>query len=151
MYGNQAHFFAFLHQIVDDFFGGFGNGAHRNDNTFGVGRAVIGEGFVFTAGQLVDFLHITGNDIGHCLIKGIERFPVLEEMIGVFGHSPHYGFIGIHGASPESSQRFPVDQRRQILGIEHLDFLHFVRSTETVEEVHERHPAFNGSQMGNSR
>ncbi len=151
MYRNQAHFFAFLHQIVDDFLGGFGNGTHRNNDTFSTGCAVIGEGFVFTSGQLGDFLHIISNDIRHYLIIRIECFPVLEEMVGVFGHTAHNGLVRIHGTGPESSQGFLVNQRRQIFGFEHFDFLYFVRGAETIEKIHKRHPAFDGSQVGNSR
>src|SRR5699024_9891180 len=53
-------------------------------------------------------------------------------------------------ACTEFSQGFLIDKRSEIVVFQHFDLLDFVRSTETVEEVHERNARLDGSQVGNT-
>ena len=44
----------------------------------------------------------------------------------------------------------PIDQFFIDIVVHDFDFLHFVGSTETIEEMEERHPGFDGRQMGHT-
>ena len=63
---------------------------------------------------------------------------MLEEVVGVFSHTTGYRIHRIQCAGTEFSQSFLINQRSKIFVFQHFDLLDFVRSTETIEEVHER-------------
>ena len=64
---------------------------------------------------------------------------MLEEGIGVLGHTAHNRFLGVQSAGAELGQSLLVDERSQVFVVESFDFLNLVRSTETVEEVDKRY------------
>ena len=68
MNGNQTNLFALSHLIVDHFADSFGNRTHSDDDVFCIGSTIVSERFVFATGNLRDFLHIIGYDIGHCIV-----------------------------------------------------------------------------------
>ena len=63
---------------------------------------------------------------------------MLEEVVGVFSHTTGNRLHRIQCTGTEFSQSFLVDQRSEVVVFQHFDLLDFVRSTETIEEVHER-------------
>ncbi len=75
---------------------------------------------------------------------------MLEEDIAVFVGTTHSGMFGVQRMVAERLNGIPIHHFSQILVIPHVDLLDFVRRTETVEEVDERHFAFNRGQVRNS-
>ena len=56
--------------------------------------------------------------------------------------------VGVQRPATEGVQRILVDQAGQFVIFDHFNLLRFVRSTETVKEIEERHAAFDRRQMG---
>ena len=75
---------------------------------------------------------------------------MLEEVVGVLGHTACNGLVRSQLALAELSQCFLVDERSQIFIVQSFNFLDFVRSTETVEEIQERHAGLDGCQVSHA-
>ena len=75
---------------------------------------------------------------------------MLEEVVGVFSHTTGYRIHRIQCAGTEFSQSFLINQRSKIFVFQHFDLLDFVRSTETIEEVHERNAWLDSRQVSNT-
>ncbi len=73
---------------------------------------------------------------------------MLEEYIGVFGHSASHGSVGVEASLAELGESFTVEQRSELVGVEAFDFLYLMGSPESVEEIDERHAAFYGCEVG---
>ena len=101
-----------------------------------------------TSGNLIDLVHVFLDNRRHSIIKRIRRLTMLEEMVGVFGHTACHRFHRVQCTGAEIGQRLSIDQRSQILPFKHFDLLNFVRRTETVEEVDERNTRLNRRKMG---
>ena len=81
------------------------------------------------------------------LIERIASLAVLEEVVGVLGHTAHNRIHGVHGAVAEFGQSLLVDKRSQVFIVQLLDFLDFVRGAEAVEEVDKRHACLQRGKM----
>ncbi len=57
------------------------------------------------------------------------------------------GWSGLSALLPECVDRVPVEQLVQILVVDDLDLLDFMRGTEAVEEMQEGHPALDGREV----
>ena len=66
---------------------------------------------------------------------------MLEEHVGVLGHTAGHGSVGTEGSGAEFLQRFAVQEGCEVFLRKSLDFLDFMRGAETVEEIDERHTA----------
>jgi len=75
---------------------------------------------------------------------------VLEEYIAVLGHAAAHGSLGRKAALAEAGESLAVEQRFELILLEHLDFLDFVGCAETVEEVYEGNRRFDGGQVGDA-
>ncbi len=150
VYRNEAHLLALGQHVVDGFLGGLGNGTHGDDDAVGILGAIVVEQVVFTAGDFRNLGHVFLHDFGHGLIVAVAGLAVLEENVAVFSHAAGYGSLGSEGAAAELCQRVAVEKRSQVILLKHLDFLDFVRGTETVEEVYERYARLDGRQVGDA-
>ncbi len=74
---------------------------------------------------------------------------MLEEDVSVFSTSAKYGMLGIQSSGAESGHGVFIDHFIEHVVVPDLDLLDLVRSTESVEEVDERHSAFDRGQVGN--
>ena len=64
VYLQEAHLLALGVQMVGDLLCAAAHGAHGHDDALGVGRAVVVEQVVLTAGQLADLSHVVLHDVG---------------------------------------------------------------------------------------
>ena len=147
VYRNQTYFFTFACQIIDRFTSSFCYRTHSDDNPICILSSIIIEQSVFTTCNLADFVHVFFYNSRYCIIERIRRFSVLEEVIRILSHTTSYRFLRIQGTSTELSQSFLIDQRSQIFVIQFLDFLNFVRSTETIKEVNKWYTRFQCCQV----
>ena len=100
--------------------------------------------------DFADFVHVFFYDSRNCFIEVIARFSVLEEVVGVFSHTACNRVVRIQRAFTEFCQSLLINQTCQIFILQHFNFLDFVRSTETIEEVDEWHARFDSSKMSYS-
>ena len=84
---DQAHLFAGGVKGFHRFVGGFGAGAHHDDDALGFRIAHIIEEPVLTAGACGEFIHGFLHGFRAGLINGINGFASLEENIGVLRRS----------------------------------------------------------------
>ena len=147
---DQAYLFAFGYQVIHGFLGSFCAGTHHNDDSVGIGSAIVVEQMVAAAGEFVDFLHVVFYSIrngSHSLVAG---FPALEEDIRVYGGAAGSRMFRVQSVFAEGPDGIVVYQRPQVFVIQSINLLDFVGSTEPIKEMQHRHPAVDGSQVGNS-
>ena len=144
----QTDLFAFGVQVVDGFLDHVADRTHRDDDAVGVFGAVIVEQVILAAGHFADFCHIFLDDAGDGLIVEIGDFALLEVNVRILGGAANHRMVGVQRPATEGVQRILVDQAGQFVIFDHFNFLRFVRSTETVKEIEERHAAFDRRQMG---
>ena len=90
----HADFFAAVNQIAHGFIGGFHTGTHQHDDPFCIGRADIIEQVVFPPDDTGKFVHRFLNDVRGYQIVRVDRFPRLEEDIGVLCRAANGGAVG---------------------------------------------------------
>ena len=137
-------------KIVDNLASGLCNGTHADDDILGIGSAVIGEWSIVASGQFLNLLHIVIHNVGHSLIVLVADLTMSKEGVGILGHTTHNGMLGVEGTGTELGQCLLVNEGSEVVVIETLDFLNLMRSTEPIEEIHERYTALYGCQMGNT-
>ncbi len=146
---DKTDFFAFCHQVVDNFFGNVANGAHRDDDSVGIGSAVVVEEFIVGAEFGIDFVHVGFYDGRKCIVVGVAGFSVLEEDITVLGRAAKCGMFGVQSTVTESTDSVHVNHFGEVFVIPSGNFLNFVRGTETVKEVQERNASLDGGKVCN--
>ena len=134
-------------QIVNSLLDRFGSRAHDNDNFFCVRRTVVVEQLVVAAGQLVNFVHVVLNGVGHDSGLDVCALLALEVNVGVYVVAAVGRVLRVERLTAELLERLLVDQAAQVFVIEGLDALHLVRGAEAVEAVHERIARLDGRQM----
>ena len=135
-------------QIVHSLLHGLTGGAHHYDDFLRVGRAIVIEQLVVTAGELVDLIHIVLNGIGQGVGLDVSALLALEVDVRVDIVAAVGRVLRVQGRTAERLQRLLIHKATQVLIIQCLDALHLVRGTETVKAVHEGVPAADGRQMG---
>ena len=144
----NAQFGAFGVQVVDGFFHRFGARTHNHDNLFGISRADIVDDMILTAGNLGKLVHFFLNDAFYLVIVRIAGFAALEEDVRVLrGTADNRSFrtqsvFGVEGIV------HTLEHCSQIVVGKHFDFFDFVRSAETVKEVHERNARTQSRSLG---
>ena len=137
-------------QIVDDFLGNVADGAHSDDNTICVGSAVVVEQLVVGAELGVDFVHVLLDDLGHSVVVLVASLTMLEEDVAVFVGTAHDRALGVERTLAERFDSVHVAHFLEVGVVPGFNLLDFVGGTETVEEVDERHSAFDSGEVGNS-
>lgn len=107
---DKADFFALFVAVVDDFLDAFGDGTHSDNDVFGIGGAVIGEGLVVASGKFGNFGHVSGDDVGDGLMEGVAGLAGLKEDIGVLGGAPCDGVLGVEGSGTKCAERLLIEQ-----------------------------------------
>ena len=97
----EAHFLAFGRQVVNNLADGFRYRTHSDDDALGIGSTIVVEQAIFAARDFADLLHVILYDGRYSLIERIASLAVLEEVVGVLGHTTHNGIHGVHGAAAE--------------------------------------------------
>ena len=144
---DESDLFALCGKMVDGLASGFGSATHEHNDAVGILGTIVAEELVTAAGDFANLMHIFFHNLGNALVVGVAAFAMCEECVGVLCHTACNGTFGGEGTLTECSKCFLVNQRRELLGLEHLNLLDFVRSTESVEEVNERHTALDGCEV----
>ena len=144
---HHAHLAALSVQVVHGLLHGLAGGAHHHDDFLRIGRAVVVEQLVITAGELVDLVHVVLDGVGQGIGLDVGAFLALEVDVGVHVVAPVGGMLRVQGLMAEGLQGLLIHQTTEILIVQSLDPLHLVRGAEAVEAVHEGIPAADGGQM----
>ena len=152
---DQTVFLALCVQFIDAFFYRFRARAHDYDNVFGVFCSDVIKQMIFSSCQRRNFVHHFLYDVGRRVIVTICGFSVLEVSIAVLRRAALYGMFGIERARLEFGnvfvQSFFLEYGFHFLIIDRIDLTHFMRSTESVEEVDERHARTERGKVRNKR
>ena len=146
----NPHLFAGGIDGVSHIFTDIGNGTDGDNDTVRVRRAVVVEEVICPPRNGADLIHIALHDIGKRVIKRVGRLAVLEVDIGIFRCAADDGPVRIQRTGAECGESFLVDERFQFVVLHDFHFLYFMACAESVEEIDERHAAFNGRQVGNA-
>ncbi|MPN21286.1 hypothetical protein SDC9_168665 [bioreactor metagenome] len=135
---NDSDFFAFSVEIVNSFFCGLAGRPHKNYNTLGIRSTIIVERMILSSCNFGDLIHIFFDDIRKICVETVCCFFCLEVYIRVLSSTFLVGVLRIQSTIFKSFYCIPINKFCQIIIIHQLDFLNFVRSSETIEEVDER-------------
>ena len=127
---------------------GAGARAHHHHDPLGVGRPVVVEQVVRTAGELREPVHRPLHDLRDDRVEGVRRLAGLEEHIGVLGGPAEHRVVGRQGPIAMRPDEVVVDEVAQHLVRQRADHVHLVRGPEAVEEVQERHAALERGRVG---
>ena len=140
---------AYFVQVGDGFFDGFAGRTHSNDHIGCIFSADVVEEFVFSAGDSCDFVHVFLDDGGSCIVELVDRFAALEVDVTILGADFGDGLFGTESAFAEFLDVFVIHEFRDVFVRDFFEFVDFVRSTETVEELEERNFGFVSCQVSN--
>ena len=76
-------------------FRGLHTGAHKNDDAFGVGRAVIIEQLILATNDSSEPIHFTLHDTGHGGVERVDGFARLKVGIWILRRTPHHRMVWI--------------------------------------------------------
>ena len=144
----QAHFFALVHQMVDDLLGRIAHRAHGDDDALGLRVAIVVEQAVVCACQLVDAAHGVLHHGGQRLVVGVGGFLGLEEDVGVLRRAAQGGVFGIQRAGAIVGNGLAVEHAVELLVAPHRHLLDLMGGAKPVEKVQEGDAALDGRQMG---
>ena len=142
---DQANFFALALQVFNCLFCNVSKRTHADNNIFSVFSTVVVERFVCTACDCRNFVHVVSNDIRHSVVEFVASFCVLEVNVRVFCSTADFRMIRIQSTFTERFDCIPINEFFVVFEVHDFNFLDFVRSTETIEEVNERQRTFNSS------
>ena len=144
---NKTNFFAFFSKIVDNFFSNITDRTHGNDNTVSIRSTVVIEKTIVCTKFFVDFVDVFFYNGRKSIISRVTGFTVLEENVTIFMGTAHCRMFRIQSMSTEFLYSIHIEHIFKISIIPSFDFLDFVRSTETVEEVDESNFTFQSSKV----
>ena len=136
---------------IDGFFGGFGAGAHDDDDALGVGGAVVVEQVIGAAGLRGKAIHDRLHNARNRRMEGSAGFARLEEDVGILRGAANEGAVGAERVLPELDDVFVVDQRADGLVADGENLADFVRGAEAIEEMNERNARFEGGDLRDER
>ena len=146
---HHADLAALCVQVIDRFLDRLGGRAHDDDDFLCVRCAVVVEQLVIAAGQLVNFIHIVLDGVGHdsgldvCALLALE-IDVRVDIVAAVGR-----VLRVERLTAELLERFLVNETAQVLVIKGFNALHLVRGTEAVEAVHKCVTRLDGRQVSN--
>ena len=147
MHSDETELLASLVLLVDDGLDDVVDGAHGDDDISGILGAVVNERSVLTARDLGHLLHVLGHDVGQSVVVLVLQFAGLEVDVRVLGGTTGYRVLRIQSALTIFLQSLVVNQLAKLLHISSLNLLNFMRGAEAVEEVYERHAAFDSGEV----
>ena len=150
MYTHQADFFTLLVEVVDRFLYSLADRTHGDDDAVSIFSAIVVEQVMFTARDFGQVCHGLFYEFRQSLIELVGRLAFLEVYVRILRGTADNRMVRIQRPAAEFFNRLPVENLAQIIIVHNFDFLNLMRGTETVEEVNERHTAFNSHEMGYS-
>ena len=152
---DKAVLLALCVELVDGFFHRLGARAHDDDDLFGVGSAHIVKQVVASARERVHLVHHLLHDGGRRKVVAVRRLAVLEVGVAVLRGAALNGMLGVEGACAEFrhvlGKALLVEDRLHLLIGNDVDLGDFVRGTEAVKEIDERHACAERGQMRHER
>ena len=148
---DKADLFAVCVHVIDNFFGNVADRAHCDDDSVGIGCAVVVEELIVGAELGIDLVHVFFHDSRQCVIVLVAGFSVLEEDIAVFSGTAKNRRFRIEGTFSERLDSVHIDHFLKICIVPNFDLLDFVRRTEAIEEVDKRNTTLNGGKVSHSR
>ena len=145
----KTNFFAFFSKVVDNFFSNITDRTHGNDNAVSIRSTVVIEKTIVCTELFVDFVDVFFYNGRKSIVSRVAGFAVLEENITVFVRTTHCRMFRIQGMSTEFLYGIHVEHVFKISIIPSFDFLDFMRSAETVEEVDESNFTFQSGKVSN--
>ena len=136
-----------LRQPLHRLMGAFGPGTHQDDHPVGLGVAEIIKQPVLAPGNAGKPVHHGFKFVRKRLIERVDGLPGLEEGVRVLGGAPNHWPVRRHPAATMRFHPFVRYQRLQILITERCNLGNFMGGPEPIEEMHHRHPAFQGHGM----
>ena len=147
----DADFLATGDQDLGGLGGGFGTGAHDNDDPLGIGRADVLEQVVAAAGHGRELVHFGGDDVRALIVPGITGLAGLEEYVGILGRAANHRMVGVEATVAMGGDGVFVDQLAQLVVGQRGDLRDFMAGAEAIEEVHEGDAALERGGMGDGR
>ena len=144
---DDANFFAVPVEIINGFLHSLADGTDSDNNAVGVGRAVIIEDVVNSAGDFGNVRHSFFDDVGQGVIIFVDGLADLEVNVWVGSGAANDGMVGIESAAAEIIYRVEVGDFRKVGVVDCFDFLNFVGSAEAVEEINEGNPAVDSGEV----
>ena len=144
----EADFFAAGGESLDGFVGGFGAGAHHDDDALGVGSADVIEKMIGAADDLGELVHGGLDFVGGGVVDGIDGLAHLEEDVGILRGAAKNGMIGRESALAMLEDAIHIDHGAEIVVVEDFDLVDLVRGAEAVEEMEEGDAGFERGGMG---
>ena len=142
-------FLALLQQPLHRLMGAFGPGTHQDDHPVGLGVAEIIKQPVLAPGNAGKPVHHGFKFVRKRLIERVDCLPGLEEGVRVLGGAPNHWPVRRHPAATMRFDLFVRYQRLQILVTERCNLGNLMGGPEPIEEMHHRHPAFEGHGVAN--
>ena len=138
-------------QPLHRFMGAFGPGTHQDDHSVGLRVPNIIKQTVLPTGDTGETVHHGFKLPRECLIEGIDGLPGLEEGVRVLGGAANHWPVRCHPAAAMCFNSVVRYQRLQILVTERRNLGDFMGGAKAVEEMHHRHPAFQGDGVADGR
>jgi len=152
---DHADLFALLGHQIHGFFGNFSARTHQNDHALRIGRAVVVEQMIGTAGLRGKAVHHRLHNAWNRGMEWVAGLAGLEEHVGILRRAADDGAIGAQGVLPEIDNVLVVHHGADGFVADGQNLAHFVRSAEAVKEMNERNAGFkrgnlrHQSQIGN--
>ena len=151
VYWNQTYLFAVGIHHVYYLTDRFSYRTHRNNHAVGIFSSVIVEQIIFSACDYSQFIQVFFYYFRNSIVKRIWSLASLEVDIRILSSTSGYRSFRIQSSLTEIGQSLLVNQRNNVFLCQSFNFLNFVWSSETIEEVHKRNTGLQSSQVSHSR
>ena len=145
---HETDLFALGVEVLDGVTDGAGRRTHRNNHAFCISSTDVVHDVVLTASVASNLVHVLLDNFRNLGVERVHRFAALEVNVRVLCGTAHGRAVRSEAAFTASLHILFVDDVTDNAVFESFDLHHFVRGTETVEEVHERNAAFESGSVG---
>ena len=149
MHSKNADLLAALIEIIRDLSGCLTDTAHSDDYAVCILCTIVVKQMMLASGDLGQLSHSIFNELRNLVIEAINRLLLLEINIRVLSRATNERMIRIHRAITECLYCIPIEKLSEIVIVNHLNLLDFMRRTESIKEVDEWHTPFYRYQMSN--
>ena len=147
----QSHFFPCRHFHIDDFFGGFVHGPHRDDDVGGLRVTIVNKRRVMASCLFTNFLHVIIDDIRNRIPKPVLRFGSLEVDVIVLSTTSGNRVGWIQCPFAKLGNGLAIEQSIEHAVVHDFNLLNFMGRSKSIEEMHERNSGFDCCQVSNPR
>ena len=145
-----ANFFAFCIKFFNNGTNSVCTAAHNDDYVFCIFCTIVVEQMIFATCHFGDFAHVFFYDFRERIVVIIYCFTSLEVDVRILSSTTDNRVVRVQTTLAERGNCIFVEEFCQFVIFHNFDFLDFVGSTETVEEVQEGNSTFDCGKMSNS-